>query len=161
MEKQGTRIQEIVTDYFENTDDETLVSIIESFVYHLPSEKEGISKIIEKFIEDNGLTEAYLHYLSDLRNPKKSFFRSAESDLYMIQDIHHAFLNLSFNRLRNSIYSTEKLKKESNSNNKNNFKFIKKTLLQVFSSFNNNESYFYGEKEDVKIVKKIKSMDYE
>lgn len=160
MDKQGIRIQEIVADYFENTDNETLVSIIESFVYNLPAEKEGISKIIEKFIEDNELTTAYVNYLSDIKK-QKFFLSSAPSERYMIQDIKHAMLNLSFNRLRNGIYSAEKLKKESNSKNKNNFNFIKKTLLQVFSSFNNNESYFYGKKEDAKIVEKIKSMDYE
>ncbi len=48
--KNSMAIQEIISDYFKDTDNKKVILIVESFVYHKPiTEKNGISKIIENF----------------------------------------------------------------------------------------------------------------
>ncbi len=152
------RVQSLIIEYFKDTDDKTLVTFIESFVYHLPASNENLSKMIDKFLEDNGLKIAYCNYITDLKNPDRYLNLSSRSETNMIEDIKFAMLNLSFNRLRFSI-STIELKLPNN--NKKNFKFLKNELSKIITSLNNYENYFYSKEEDSELLTKIKSMKYE
>lgn len=111
MESQEIQIQKILLEYFKDFDDETIVNVIDSFVYEMGTNDERISKIIEKFISDNLLTETYINYISD-KTTKSSFFRCSGSELQMIDYLKNGFLNLAYNRLRSSIYELklEKIK---------------------------------------------------
>lgn len=153
------QVQKIILNYFKDTDDKTLVAIIDSFVYNEPitDRTSNTSKLIEKFIDDNGLTTAYVNYLSDLRNPTKSFFSCSGSERQMIQMVIEAMLSLSYNRFRRSVRETE----TKNSTSKNNFRFIKKTVLEIFECLHRSENYIYGKEEDEKIVNKIEKLKHE
>ncbi len=102
--KNEQRIQEIIFDYFRDMDNNTVSLFIDSFVYHTPiTKKNGISELIDKFLKDNGLVNAYLNYLEDMKRAKEktaSFFKSSGSDSHMIQTINMALLNLAYNRFR-------------------------------------------------------------
>lgn len=111
MKSQEIQIQKILIEYFKDFDDETMVKIIDSFVYEIGTDDERISKIIEKFLSDNLLTDTYCNYISD-KTTKSSFFRCSGSELQMIDYLKNGFLNLAYNRLRSSIYELklEKIK---------------------------------------------------
>src|SRR5258708_31175780 len=104
-------LQEQVMEYFKNTDDKTFIALIETFVYQSPVEDNTkVSELIEKFLKDNDLTEAYVNYLMDLKNVDSGFFKhSSLSQRDMIEKIQFAMLNASFNRFRKS-----KIKKTRN-----------------------------------------------
>lgn len=144
------QVQEIVLDYFKNMDDKTVSDVVDSFVYHTPitDRKSKTSKIIEKFLKDNGLTKAYANYLSDYVDKESRYLmRSSLSDVDMIEKVRNGMLNLVFNRFRSLVKKRD-----------TNFIFVKNTLLEVFERLNSNENYFYGEKDDAKIVAKIEQM---
>jgi len=96
--EQQLQIQQQVLDYFIDTDDKTMSSIIKCFVYSESTEDDKISKLIDKFIKDNGLTQAFINHHIDLKNPDSMWLRSSLSERDMIDQIHRAFLNLAFNR---------------------------------------------------------------
>lgn len=144
------QVQEIVLDYFKNMDDKTVSDVVDSFVYHTPitDKRSKTSKIIEKFLEDNGLVNAYTNYLSDyVKKENKFFLHSSMSEVDMIEKVKNAMLNLAYNRFRNLVTKRD-----------TNFKFLKKTVLEVFECLNNNENYIYGKENDEKLVKKVEAM---
>ncbi len=97
------QLQELIIDYFKKTDNATLSLFIDSFVYHQPiSEHNGISKIIDRFLKDNGIVNAYLNYVIDYKEVETaSWLKSSMSQRAMIDNIKQALLNLAFNRFRN------------------------------------------------------------
>lgn len=99
---QAEEIQEIVIDYFKNVDDETMVHVINAFVYNKPTSQEhGVSELVEKFINDNGLKQAYVNYLIDIRRGATAYFlKSSGSELEIIEQVKIGLLNLAFNRFR-------------------------------------------------------------
>lgn len=149
MERQ---VQELILDYFKDMDDKTVYAVINSIVYFTPitDKKSNVSKIIEKFLEENGLTTAYMNYMIDYTNPSRYINRASGSEIDMIEKVRYAFLNLACNRYRDLI--------EKRETKVNNFYFLKKTILEVFECLNNNENYIYGIKEDEKLVKKVEKM---
>jgi len=112
METQEIQIQKILIEYFKDFDDETMVNVIDSFVYEMNTDDERISKIIEKFLSDNLLTDTYCNYISDKTNKKSFFNKCSRSELQMIDYLKNGFLNLAYNRLRISVYELklEKIK---------------------------------------------------
>lgn len=142
-------VQEIVLEYFKNVDDKTIFEVIDSFVYFTPitNRKSKTSKIIEKFLEDNGLTNAYLNYVNDMTNKTKFFNKSSMSEADLIEKVRTAMLNLAYNRFRNLVTKRD-----------TNFNFLKKTVLEVFECLNNNEQYIYGKEEDTNLIAKVESM---
>lgn len=97
MDDQIKGIQEDLIDYFKDMDNKTFVQVVDCLVYHNGTTDSKISKLIEKFLEDMGLTEAYLNYLMEIKKPS-SFFVRHPSDIQMIEDIKKSFLSLSYNR---------------------------------------------------------------
>lgn len=149
MERQ---IQEIVLNYFKDIDDITVSAVVDALVYFNPitDQKSKASRLIEKFLKDNGLEQAFLNYAQDYRNESKFFQRATMSEIDMIENVKRAFLNLTYNRYRALI--------ETKKERATNFNFMKKTLLEVFDCLNNNDNYFYGKEDDEKIVAKIESL---
>ena len=99
-------LQKQIFDYFEDTDNKTLVEIIHAFVYYSPSNRSDVGVIIDKFLKDNDLTQAYINYSIDIKekdNPSTYFNRSSLSEREMIENVRLSFLSLGFNRLRQSI----------------------------------------------------------
>lgn len=96
--EQQLQIQELVLNYFESTDDLDVALVINSFVYENKSPNTKISKLIEKFLADNGLTQAFINLSIDKANPDRLFSRSSGSESDMIEQVKIALLNLSFNR---------------------------------------------------------------
>lgn len=97
--EQQKAIQKQVTAYFKDVDDKTFIAIVDAFVYHEPpSASSKVGKIIDKFLIDNGIQNAYVNYVSDVRDEKKMFYRSSMSDRVMIENINMAMLNESFHR---------------------------------------------------------------
>jgi hypothetical protein len=96
------QLQEIVIDYFKDMDNETMIKFIDSFVFHLPiTEHNGISDLIEKFLKDNGLENAYTNYIYDITHKDDSWRTSSGSEMTMINNVKNAFMNLAYNRFRN------------------------------------------------------------
>ena len=105
-EKQLLDMQKIIIDYFEDTDDKTMISIIDSFVYGKSTKNNEASKLIESFIKDNGIETAFVNYMIDIKakaegNPM--WLRSSYSERSIIEDIKLSLLNLSYNRFRNLV----------------------------------------------------------
>ena len=91
-------IQENLFEYFNDTDDNTLIKFIDSFVYHVGTSDIRISQLVEKFLDDNGLKQAHLNYVYDLRHPKRYFNKSDLSQTEMLNQIRTGLLSLAFNR---------------------------------------------------------------
>ena len=96
--EQQIQIQQLVLDYFIDTDDKTMSAIIKCFVYNESTKDDKISELIDKFIKDNGLTQAFINHHLDLKNTESMWLRSSLSERDMIDQVHRAFLNLAFNR---------------------------------------------------------------
>jgi len=99
-------LQKQIFDYFKDTDDKTLVEIIDAFVYNSPSNRSDVGIIIDKFLKDNDLVQAFINYNIDLKNidNKNVFFNKCSlSEREMIENIRISFLSLAFNRLRQSV----------------------------------------------------------
>ena len=93
-------IQEDLFDYFKDVDNKMLSDFIDVFVYHNITTDSKISKLSEKFLEDNGLTNAYINYMHDRDNPKQYFRRASMSDSSMVDQIKSALLSIAYNRFR-------------------------------------------------------------
>lgn len=106
------QIQEIVFEYFKDTDTATVISLTNAFAFNnVQSNDNETGKIIQKFLIDNGLETAYVNYVSDvIRNEQKFFIKSESSEMQTIEQVKLAFLVLSFNRLRNEYKAPIKLK---------------------------------------------------
>jgi len=100
-ESKQFQLQKLVIDQFKDTDDQTLIDFMDSFVYHRPAKNDKISTLIEDFIKRNGLTTAYTNYLADFVGEKTQFFRRSQgSEITMIENIKAAFMNAAYNRFR-------------------------------------------------------------
>ena len=98
--KQQHQLQQIVIDYFKDTDNTTIALLVDTFVYNLPSSKET-QTLLEKFLKDNGVMDAYLNTLIDLQKGSDAIFlRASLSERDMIDVLRNGFLNLVFNRFR-------------------------------------------------------------
>ena len=90
------QIQTIVYDWFDTYDDATVTAFISSFIYMQPAKNENISSLIDKFLDDNGLKNAYVNNLSDSRrnaNGENVYFNScSRSDKNMLIDIQSSLL---------------------------------------------------------------------
>lgn len=93
-------IQETLFDYFDKISDRVLVEFIDSFVYDRVNPSEETSKLIEKFLKDNGLEQAFINYQHDLNNPEAFFRRSSWSQIDMMNNVRNGLLSLAFNRFR-------------------------------------------------------------
>jgi len=161
MSSQIDDLQAIIFEWFDKYDNKTVSEFIRSYIYNQPVRTDGISELIERFITENGLKDAYTNHLSDIRNPDKIFRSCSSSERGLLQDIQMALLSLSWNRLNNIVNSkptvVTKIKYKSNKN----FNFIKKELLETFECLNRCEQYMYSEKEDNELVEKITKMKNE
>lgn len=92
-------IQENLFEYFEDMDDKTFVAVVDKIVYHQGDEDIRTSKLAEKFLIDNGLKDAYLDYLIELKTPN-SYFRRNPSGVDMIEKVKNSLLSVSQNRFR-------------------------------------------------------------
>lgn len=137
-DKQMLTLQKSILNYFENTSDDDFVAFIESFVYNKGTKKSSVSKMISKFLEDNGLTKAFMNYVSDQRNPDQYFKRASGSDITMIESIKWALLNVAFNRYRSisDIYQVKKKIKEEHAE----MKRLITTLMDAGSTDRYNET---------------------
>lgn len=117
-------------EYFKDTDDKTFIALVETFVYQSPvGSNTKVSKLIEKFLQDNGLSEAYVNYLMDLKDEnskeyqKRFFNRSSMSQRDMIEKIQTSMLNACFNRFRKATQ-----KRDTNKAAGDELKKIKKSV---------------------------------
>jgi hypothetical protein len=94
-------IQEDLIDYFKDLDDTTFIDVIDILVYHKGTSDVNISTIAHKFLEDNGLHEAYINYLGELKKTDIMFV-SHPTDIRMIEQIKQSLLSISHNRFRAS-----------------------------------------------------------
>lgn len=91
-------LQEQIMEYFKDTDDKTFIAPV--------GNNTKVSTLIETFLKDNGLSDAYVNYLLDLKDEdikehqKRFFNRSSLSQRDMIEKVKSAMLNASFNRFR-------------------------------------------------------------
>jgi hypothetical protein len=97
-ESQDIQIQKILIEYFKDFDNETMIKIIDSFVYEQSATDNKIGEIIQKFLSDNSLTTAYVNCMLD--KTAQYFTRSTNSERQMIDLIKAGFLNLAYNRFR-------------------------------------------------------------
>lgn len=95
-------IQEDLFEYFKDMNDINFIAVVDKIVYHNGDSNSETSKLCEKFLEDNGLVEAYLNYIMEM-NKQHSFFLKHPSDIEMIENIKRSLLSLSYNRFRRSL----------------------------------------------------------
>jgi len=99
-------IQEDIFDYFKDVDDETFISVVDIIVYHNSSKDGKATKLATKFLDEQGLGEAYVNYIQELNRPSSMWLRNV-SDVEMIEKIKRAFLGLAYNRLRNNFLKSK------------------------------------------------------
>lgn len=153
MIEQSIQIQKILIDYFKDFDDETMIKVIDSFVYKEPTTDEKISKIIEKFLADNSLTQAWCNIMLDKKEPRRFFTRSNMSEVEIINQITNGFLNLAYNRFRCSNIELKLAKNETNitKRNLNIANLEKKIAINELKLEKLNKSIETNEMSDVKI----------
>jgi hypothetical protein len=101
--KKTIHIQKIIFDYFLDFDDKTVVRFVEIFMYNKKTNDKRINDLLEKFLVDQGVKDSYERYQYDLHDNDSYFCKCEMSDTQIINDIQHALLNVSFNRLRNLV----------------------------------------------------------
>lgn len=98
------QLQKIILDYFKDTDNQTIIGFIDSFVYHQGTSNKLIVDLIKKFLHDNGLEKAYANYMIDhdrkQRREEVSFYKASLSERTMIDEIKQALHNLAYIRFR-------------------------------------------------------------
>lgn len=114
--KQQVSLQKQIIDYFEKYDDKLVKDVSLSFIYDKGTNNEEVSKLCEKFLEDNGLTKAFINYQIDQKkvrnNEQFSFFASSGSEREMIEQVKISMLNMCFNRFSRLIDSIKPQKEE-------------------------------------------------
>lgn len=100
----SVKIQELVSEYFENVSDIDMMYITHAFVYGKPIHPQDseVPKIISKFLKDNGLETAYINVLHDEKN-NPMFFRASLSERDMIDNIKIGLFNDCFNRFKSML----------------------------------------------------------
>lgn len=108
LDKITKDLQTNLFHYFQGWSDIRLCNFIHHFVYHneftyLSNEIENEGKLneetrkdIENFLHEFDLNEAYVNYISDMRDPPKYFLRSKSSDLTMLETIRMYLLHLAY-----------------------------------------------------------------
>lgn len=92
-------LQEDIFDYFENVSDEIFVAVCDMLVFHLSADNADASRLVTQFLDDNGLSEAYINYYHELTKPKSSW-HSSIIDVEMVEKVKRAFLAVSHVRMR-------------------------------------------------------------
>jgi len=110
MGNQLVELQEDLMEYFKDMDDKTFVEVVNIIVYQLGTSDSNMSKLAEKFLEDNGLGEAYLNYILEMKRPSQ-FFSRHPSDIKMIEDVNVSLLSLSFIRLKRGLSKSTSISK--------------------------------------------------
>ena len=98
-DNQQVQMQKLIFNYFIDYDDKTVVEFINCFVYSEVNPRKEVSELLHKFLKDQDLELAYADYISDRRGDSKYWLKSNPSDIETINQIFHALLNISFNRL--------------------------------------------------------------
>jgi len=132
-------LQKIVFNYFENTDDKTISEIISGFMYDKKNISHKASKLFEKFLDDNELSDTYADYIYDLTSTAY-FRRSNSSGIQMIEQIKISFLNLCYNRFRD-ILDNQKPEIKLKEANKIKFRFEDEEEPEVHILSNLNPEY--------------------
>ena len=96
-------LQKIIFEYFKDIDDITFIEIVKSFVFDVSNPSKEASKLIEKFLKDNGLDDAFINYQYDKTDKATLFRRSSLSQSSMIENIKTSLLTASFNRFNVSV----------------------------------------------------------
>ncbi len=161
---QGEQIQQIVIDYFKETDNAVICEFISSFVYHQHNPSSKISKLIEKFIADQGIVDAYLAYLQVIHDESKPeseqpiFRKASSSQIHIIEQLKTALLNLSFNRFNQSVDKNVKEGKKELKEARKDARSMANEVVTILTRLNDNENYFYGKEDDEKAIEKAEKI---
>lgn len=101
--KQQRSLQLAVFDYFKDTPDELFSQIVDSFVYNKGSSNDKVGKVVEKFLKDNGVEQAYINCRIDMTDDARIFKRSSMTERDMIEQLRTAFLSISFHRFQQNL----------------------------------------------------------
>lgn len=92
--------QKILDKQLSHLDDKTFVQLVDCFCYDTPTKSTRISKILERFIEDNDLFEVVANARYDREHPEGFFLRSSLSQRQTLENIKVSLVSLSHNRFR-------------------------------------------------------------
>lgn len=95
-------IQEEIEEFFKDISNEEFVGVVDILVYHMGSKSIKISKLSDRFLEETGLTKAFLNYIMEMNNPS-SYFSRNPTDIKVIENVKYCFLSISHNRLKQLI----------------------------------------------------------
>lgn len=138
-------MEKLIDKWFEKYDLQTLTLFIESFVYGIPTKNSDTSKLIDKFLKEQDILEAYLNVIQDEKKENTViFYRSSLSQRETIQNVKIMLLSIYFRR---SLSEIRKLKLDKF--------FAKNTAIQLLTSLNNDEIYFNGKDEDYNTLNKL------
>lgn len=138
-------MEKLIDKWFEKYDLQTLTLFIESFVYGNPTKNSDTSKLIDKFLKEQDILEAYLNVIQDEKKENTViFYRSSLSQRETIQNVKIMLLSIYFRR---SLSEIRKLKLDKI--------FAKNTAIQLLTSLNNDEIYFNGKDEDYDTINKL------
>lgn len=137
-------IQQDLIEYFKDMDDDTFIALVDMLAFHKGTSDIKLSRLAEKFLNDNGLHEAYVNYSLAMNKPN-NFFQRHPSDIQMIVEIKQSLLSLSHNRFRRSM---RKAKSKSTTTPLGRLsKTEKKDLKMVIESCERDNDRFIDEEE--------------
>jgi hypothetical protein len=87
-------------------DDDTFIKVVDMLAFHKGTSDIKLSRLTEKFLNDNGLHQAYINYTLAMNKPNQ-FFQQHPTDIEMIVEIKQSLLALSHNRFRRSMSNTK------------------------------------------------------
>jgi hypothetical protein len=161
------QIQKLVQDYFENTDPELFIKVVDVFVYEQGTDDSEVTGLITKFLNDMDISKDHATYFFE--RDKQNYFKDFTL-ITFIENIKLAMLNTSHNNARwyfkrnktkhqseiDILNATIKADKAAYKYEKTKADYFGDKLEEILTRLNYSESYFYGEKEDKKLLEVIK-----
>lgn len=160
MKDDSVRIQELVQEYFEKTDFELFVQIVDTFVYEEGTSNPLVSEQIQKFLKEMEIEQEFITFLTQ---KTKSFVDQTINELFY--NIKIAMLVTSHNKtrqlLKDESYKRKELKRNENCEKKELKEKVVKLgnmLVGIYSCLNRNETYMDSKEKDQQIIEEVKKM---
>lgn len=107
MSTQLQDIQENLFDFFQGVDNKLFVGFVDSFVYFQPAANDKVSKLIEKFLKENKIEDAYLKVAQDEKRAQAGeeiyLWRASSAERRFIEDVMKSLLSVSHNKFRREL----------------------------------------------------------
>lgn len=89
-----------VEDFFNDTDDATLILVVDKFSFFEDSKSSSVNETFDRFLDHCGFTETWPKFRDDLQKPNTYFRRLEPSQYQLIDSVRDALQVVVFGRFR-------------------------------------------------------------